>query len=310
MSDSAPSFFIIVPTDLGKSCLAVPAVRAFLSGMGEEAITVGCASGLLPLWERECEQVVDLGKAVSPSKVSKVLEAYENAIVISFLAEDFRKYSGKVDNLFVLSKERVKALGTHIPFKNARGMFHEVEKYLSAAKLFKLETQERSFYPEKRVQEASGKILVQGRSSYGTAYYQGLESLKEFLAYSLEEKKDGCYHYTREHGAVALEKGETLILDKLPLGEVMKTLESVDLFLSPETELSHLAAYLGTPTVTIFGPGNPYLTRPLGTFHGVVFKKVECQPCIMAKCLLDHRCLSRVGKGQISEAVNAVLALQ
>ena len=65
----------------------------------------------------------------------------------------------------------------------------------------------------------------------------------------------------------------------------------------------HLAAFLGVPTVAIFGSTEPQLTGPMGEGHVVIRHHVECSPCFLRECPLDFRCMKAV---TVEEAVSAV----
>jgi lipopolysaccharide heptosyltransferase II len=51
------------------------------------------------------------------------------------------------------------------------------------------------------------------------------------------------------------------------------------LFIGGDSGPLHLAAAVGTPTVSIFGPTSPELLAPRGTNHRVVSKRLSCSPC-------------------------------
>jgi ADP-heptose:LPS heptosyltransferase len=53
----------------------------------------------------------------------------------------------------------------------------------------------------------------------------------------------------------------------------------------------HLASLLGTPTISFFGPETPLLYGPLGPNHTVLYKGIECSPCINVYNAKTVRCL-------------------
>jgi ADP-heptose:LPS heptosyltransferase len=52
-----------------------------------------------------------------------------------------------------------------------------------------------------------------------------------------------------------------------------------DLYVGNDSGVSHLAACMGTRSITIFGPTDPILWKPLGERGIVVQSEVECAPC-------------------------------
>ena len=54
----------------------------------------------------------------------------------------------------------------------------------------------------------------------------------------------------------------------------------VDLFISNDSGPLHLAAILGLPTISFFGPETPSLYAPIGNNHHVFYKDIFCSPCL------------------------------
>jgi ADP-heptose:LPS heptosyltransferase len=71
---------------------------------------------------------------------------------------------------------------------------------------------------------------------------------------------------------------------RLGVRETMAVIASLDLFLSPDTGPMHMAAAVGTPSVSVFGPSDParYFSGGTGTSgsrHVVVRADLWCSPC-------------------------------
>jgi heptosyltransferase-2 len=60
---------------------------------------------------------------------------------------------------------------------------------------------------------------------------------------------------------------------KTSLGEAAAILSVVDLVITNDTGLAHVAPAVGTPTLVIFGPTNPDTTRPYSPLAQVMQKK-------------------------------------
>lgn len=89
---------------------------------------------------------------------------------------------------------------------------------------------------------------------------------------------------------------------KTNLAEATAILARADLFVSNDMGLAHIAAAVGTKTVVIFGPTKDVTTRPFGPNAEVVRHDVECSPCMLRDCPIDHRCMARVGVDRVYEA--------
>ena len=80
--------------------------------------------------------------------------------------------------------------------------------------------------------------------------------------------------------------GKTDILD---LAAILATSRAV---IANDTGAAHLAGALGKKTLVLFGPTDPRRTKPLGPHVRVASVAAFCQPCLSARCPLDHRCLT------------------
>jgi heptosyltransferase-2 len=71
-------------------------------------------------------------------------------------------------------------------------------------------------------------------------------------------------------------------------------LSEIDIFVSNDMGLAHISAAVGAKTLVVFGPTNDVNTRPLGLNAAIVRHPVECSPCMLRECPIDHRCMTRV----------------
>lgn len=70
---------------------------------------------------------------------------------------------------------------------------------------------------------------------------------------------------------------------------------------SNDSGLAHVAAALGTPTTIVFGPTNPARTSPRGGHVRVLYDAVECSPCELRHCPIDHRCMASLTAARVAE---------
>ena len=103
----------------------------------------------------------------------------------------------------------------------------------------------------------------------------------------------------RTHAAVIA--GETSI------SELKAVLACAGLVISNDTGTSHVSAALGVPTVVVFGPTEHVSTCPLSQRSVVVRHDVECSPCMLRECPIDHRCMTRVEVDDVYVAARALL---
>ena len=92
------------------------------------------------------------------------------------------------------------------------------------------------------------------------------------------------------------------------LTEFIDLTAACDVFVTNDSGAMHIAAALGVPTVAVFGPTDELATGPVSSSVRVVREPVDCSPCLLRDCPIDHRCMTRVEAGRVVE--EAGLALQ
>lgn len=95
---------------------------------------------------------------------------------------------------------------------------------------------------------------------------------------------------------------------KTDLGQASAILSLSDIFISNDMGLAHLADSVGTKTFVIFGPTNPVTTRPFSETAEVVREPVECSPCMLRDCPIDHRCMARISVDRVFKLTLAHLS--
>lgn len=73
------------------------------------------------------------------------------------------------------------------------------------------------------------------------------------------------------------------------------------IFLTNDSGGMHIASALGVPTVAVFGATDDIATGPTGSLARVVREPVECSPCLLRECPIDHRCMTRVGASRVAQ---------
>jgi heptosyltransferase-2 len=74
------------------------------------------------------------------------------------------------------------------------------------------------------------------------------------------------------------------------------------LVLANDSGAMHIAAAVGVPCVTVFGPTDETATGPTGPTARIIREPVDCAPCRLRECPIDHRCMTRVSVEQVVSA--------
>jgi ADP-heptose:LPS heptosyltransferase len=91
------------------------------------------------------------------------------------------------------------------------------------------------------------------------------------------------------------------------LGAYALLLRHAALVVGSDTGTAHLAAAVGTPTVTVFLSGDPVRWAHPGPRHRVARIRVECSPCPHLTCPIDFRCGTRLPVSMVLAEVDALL---
>ena len=100
--------------------------------------------------------------------------------------------------------------------------------------------------------------------------------------------------------ALMRQKGATNLAGETDLPTLIGVLARCDLIITNDTGSAHVAAALGRPTLTIFGPTNEFETAPLGPLAEIVRAEgIACARCMLRDCPIDHRCMQQISAGEI-----------
>lgn len=103
----------------------------------------------------------------------------------------------------------------------------------------------------------------------------------------------------------AAESKPIVLTGRTGLGEAAAILSVCDLLVSNDMGLAHLAPAAGTPTLVIFGPTNDKTTRPIGA--EIIRRDVDCSPCMLRDCPIDHRCMTMISPEDVFERAVAMI---
>jgi heptosyltransferase II len=103
-------------------------------------------------------------------------------------------------------------------------------------------------------------------------------------------------------------KGPAAILNgKTPLETLIGVLAESSLMITNDSGPMHIAAALGVPTVAVFGSTDERVTGPYGPRTRIVKYPVECSPCLLRDCPIDHRCMNGVTVDKVCTAAQELI---
>lgn len=94
---------------------------------------------------------------------------------------------------------------------------------------------------------------------------------------------------------------------KTSLSEFITLAATCTVYLTNDSGPMHVAAALGVPTVAVFGSTDDTATGPVSDRAVVVRQDVECSPCLLRECPIDHRCMTRVTTSMVVDQALGLL---
>ena len=96
----------------------------------------------------------------------------------------------------------------------------------------------------------------------------------------------------------------TDLTGRTSLPEAAAIMSAARAVVSNDSGLMHLAAYIGTPVVGLFGSTSPVWTRPIGNRSIAMHSPEPCAPCFQRTCRYGHyRCLENITPDAVAEAL-------
>jgi ADP-heptose:LPS heptosyltransferase len=99
---------------------------------------------------------------------------------------------------------------------------------------------------------------------------------------------------------------------RLSFAGFVALIRQASLMITNDSGPFHLAVFLGTPTVSLWGPGYPLMYGPTNGRHIVLEGVVYCHPCLYMvdrpPCLGHNICMQSIQVQEVLKAVNSVLS--
>jgi heptosyltransferase II len=92
------------------------------------------------------------------------------------------------------------------------------------------------------------------------------------------------------------------------LAEFIELAAACEVFLTNDSGPMHIASALGVPTVAVFGATDHVATGPTGASSRIVREPVDCSPCMLRECPIDHRCMTAVSAERVKDTALSLLA--
>lgn len=101
--------------------------------------------------------------------------------------------------------------------------------------------------------------------------------------------------------------GQTRLIRRLPLKTLAALFKRVDLVVGGDTGPVHLAAAVGTPTVSLYRSSDGSESGPRGDMHVIVQSPLPCTRCFKTSCPRDAECRSSITVDAMFAGVSRLL---
>lgn len=91
------------------------------------------------------------------------------------------------------------------------------------------------------------------------------------------------------------------------LSKAFALIEALNLFVTNDSGLMHVAAALNVNQVAVIGSTDHIATAPANQNSVMVRQQVSCSPCLKKQCPGDHKCMDRISVDMVMAACNAFL---
>ena len=142
----------------------------------------------------------------------------------------------------------------------------------------------KRWLPE-RFAEAAAQVAQRSGGFVALFGSEGERVLCEAISEAVRKKGVLCRNFA----------GET------PLEEFIERAAVCAVYLTNDSGAMHISSALGVPTVAVFGATNHITTGPTGEHSVVVRQDVDCSPCLLRECPIDHRCMTAVPAERVAE---------
>jgi heptosyltransferase-2 len=105
--------------------------------------------------------------------------------------------------------------------------------------------------------------------------------------------------------------GVTNLCGKTTPADLAALIQRAEVTVTNDSGSMHVAASLGKPMVSVFGPTNPVHIGPYERPASVVRVDLPCSPCNyrrLSQCPFDHACMKQVTPAMVLERAQRILA--
>jgi len=164
------------------------------------------------------------------------------------------------------------------------------------------------------IPEGSRYLVVSPGAAFGSAKRwteEGFAAAAETLGSEFELSvvtvgSEGERHSAERVREIA-RRPVTVLNGRTSLETLIGVIAGSSLLIGNDSGPVHIAAALGIPTIAVFGATDYRVAAPYSPRGRAVYEPVECSPCWLRECPIDHRCMTRVSAEAVCRAAREVM---
>jgi heptosyltransferase II len=178
------------------------------------------------------------------------------------------------------------------------------------------EAQADDFWQRSRLEACREVVCLNPGAAFGSSKHWYAESFAALAQELVDRRGSGILvlcgprerHLARRIVELSRRPGVHSLADyPLSLGLTKACIRRADLLITTDSGPRHFATALGRPVVTLFGPTHIAWTETYYNSAIHLQKKVECGPCQLRTCPLDHRCMKLLTPADVFNAAQQLL---
>lgn len=309
--------FIELPTWLGDSIMATPAIEEILKQYPNATITL-FGSFVSTEALRENPRILHIEQDLSKKSTLRWFWLFKKAKQLGQFDMAFSFRSSKLSSFFLFF------LNAKQTFQYKKHLFtgHQVEKYFAfvekalhvKSKVGTLKLYQKPFHFKKPTlginpgatygsakrwyPEEFAKVCISFAHQFDIVIFGGPNETD--IAKEIEEKiiENGVYNVTN-------------LADKTSIKVLIEKIAGLSFFITNDSGPMHIAAAYNIPTIALFGPTRYKETSPWqNKYSYIISHNLACAPCMKRTCpIKTHECMKNIHAGEVTQVLQNYLSL-
>jgi heptosyltransferase-2 len=320
---------------LGDAVMTVPAMMAVRETYPDAHIAVVANPLVAQLLENHpgCDEVIVYNRRAEHAGVFGMLRFtadlrrrnFDCAILFQYAIEaGIMAFLAGIPRRLGFTTDGRRIFLTHpVPFGEAEKTVHQTDAFLRIVNHYGIKAEEKRqplallaserFWVKEQLPDGP-VVTINPGAAYGSAkrwYPERFAAVGDFLA------REYGMHIVLIGGPGEVEIGKDIaaaiqapvhnFVGKTSVRQMMSLIDVASLMVTNDSGPMHIAAGFNVPIVAIFGSTNHTTTSPFSDSYRIVRHPVECSPCMLRECPIDHRCMDRVTVDDVVEAVQSFM---